>query len=158
MMQAVKWLYLMTLAIWIGSVVFFSFAVAPTVFRVLQPDDAARLQRAIFPKYYAAGIICAAIGLVCAGVLFAGDGLPRTPAIASLLLLAAMGGTDLWLRQSVVPRMAELREQRAAAKEPDAKLEAEWKSRHALSVQLNVVVLLGGMVLLGLFVIAGKNV
>ena len=41
MTQWLKWLYLLTLAVWIGSIVFFSFAVAPTVFKTLKPEDAA---------------------------------------------------------------------------------------------------------------------
>lgn len=142
-MQAVKWVYVMALAVWIGSIIFFSFAIAPTVFKVLQPEEAARLQRALFPKYYAAGIVCAAIGLACVAGLLAGHSLPKAPAIASLILLGVMGATDLWLRQSVVPRMTTLREQRAA----DPAAETAWKSMHKLSVVLNLAVLMGGAVL-----------
>jgi hypothetical protein len=130
--------------------------VAPTVFKVLKPEDAARLQRALFPKYYLVGIACAAVGIVCAGLLAAEQALPKWPAVLSLLLLAAMGATNLWLRQTVVPEMAALRDQRAAAaaqgREPDAKLETEWKTMHRLSIQLNVMVLLCGIVVLFLFV------
>ena len=57
MTQWVKWLYLLTLAVWIGSIVFFSFAVAPTVFKTLKPEDAAALIRRIFSKYYLIGIV-----------------------------------------------------------------------------------------------------
>ena len=48
--------------------------------------------------------------------------------------------------------MAEIREQRAAAKEPDPAIETEWKSLHRLSVQLNGAVLLAGLVLVFLVV------
>jgi uncharacterized membrane protein len=141
MTQAVKWIYLVTLAVWIGSIIFFSFVVAPTVFKVLKPEDAARLQRALFPRYYLVGMLCAALGIVCVGILLADRAFGKWPGILSLLLLAATGATDLWLRQTVVPHMAELREQRAA--EPtDSTLEKEWKTLHRLSVQLNVAVLL----------------
>jgi uncharacterized membrane protein len=156
MHHAIKWLYLVTLAAWIGSIIFFSFAVAPTIFKVLKPEDAAALQRRLFPKYYAVGILCAAVGIVCVGLLLADRVYGKWPGIASLLLLAAMGATDLWLRQSIVPRMTELREQRAAravtADEPDANLDAEWKSFHGLSVRLNLAVLLCGLALLFLVV------
>jgi hypothetical protein len=67
-----------------------------------------------------------------------------------------MGATDFWLRQTVVPHMAEIREQRAealsAGQQPSAEVEEEWKSLHRLSVQLNGAVLLGGLVLLFLVV------
>ena len=78
--------------------------------------------------------------------------------LAESMLLAAMGGTDLWLRQSVMPHMNELRDRRgavvAAGQEPDNELESEWKALHRLSVQLNGAVLLAGLALVFLIVFA----
>ncbi|HVM62801.1 MAG TPA: DUF4149 domain-containing protein [Verrucomicrobiae bacterium] len=156
MTQWLKWLYLVTLAVWIGSIVFFSFAVAPTVFKTLKPEDAAAVIRRVFSKYYLIGIVCAAVGIVCVGLLLADRSFGKWPAILSLLLLAAMGGTDLWLRQGVMPHMNHLRDQRAAlessGKPPDEDLESEWKALHRLSVQMNAVVLLCGLALVFLVV------
>jgi uncharacterized membrane protein len=152
MTQGIKWLYLVSLAMWVGSIMFFSFVIAPTVFKVLKPEDAAKLQRAMFPKYYLVGIICAGIGIVCVGLLLAERAVGKWPGVLSLLLLAGMGGTNLWLRQAIVPHMAEIREQRAAVAEPDPALDEEWKSLHRLSVQLNGAVLLCGLVLVFLIV------
>ena len=131
MTQWVRWLYVLTLAVWIGSIVFFSFAVAPTVFKTLKPEDAAALIRRIFSKYYLIGIVCSGVGIVCVGLLLADRSFGKWPAILTLLLLAGMGGTDLWLRQGVMPHMNHLRDQRAAVessgKQPDEELEREWK-------------------------------
>jgi uncharacterized membrane protein len=158
MTQWVKWLYLLTLAVWIGSIVFFSFAVAPTVFKTLKPEDAAALIRRIFSKYYLIGIVCSGAGIVCVGLLLADRSFGKWPAILTLLLLAGMGGTDLWLRQGVMPHMNHLRDQRAAiessGKPPDEELVGEWKGLHRLSVQMNGVVLLCGLVLVFLIVYA----
>jgi uncharacterized membrane protein len=158
MTQATKWLYLLTLVVWIGSIIFFSFVVAPTVFKTLKPEDAGLLIRKIFSKYYLVGIACSALGIVCVGLLLAGGAFGRWPGVLSLLLLAAMGTTDFWLRHAVMPHMNELRDQRAAVvasgREPDPAQEAEWKSLHALSVQLNGAVLLCGLVLIFLMVYA----
>src|SRR5580700_1638162 len=90
MTQGVKWFYLVTLAVWIGSIVFFSFVVAPTVFRTLKPEDAAALIRRIFSKYYLIGMICGAVGIVCVGLLLTDHAFGKWPAILSLLLLAGM--------------------------------------------------------------------
>src|SRR2546426_11948434 len=158
MTQAVKWAYLVSLGLWVGSIIFFSFFIAPTVFKELKPVDAARLQRALFPKYYLVGILCAGIGIVCVGLLVAERAFGKWPGVLSLLLLAVMGGTDFWLRQTVVPHMAEIRGQRAealnAGKEPDGAVEEEWRALHRLSVQLNGAVLLAGLVLVFLVVFA----
>ncbi len=156
MSQAIKLVYVLVLAVWIGSIVFFSFAVAPSVFRTLSPEDAGKLIRKIFSKYYLVGIVCAAVGIVCVGILVADSRLDKWPAILSLLLLAAMGATDLWMRQSVSPQMNDLRDRivviSATGQQPDPELEKEWKSLHRLSVQLNAAVLLCGVVLLFLVV------
>src|SRR5437867_865479 len=114
MTQGIKWLYLLTLAVWIGSIVFFSFVVAPTVFKTLKPEDAASLIRKIFAKYYVVGCVCAAVAIMCVGTLAMRRAFGVWPAAFSLILLVAMGGTDLCLRQSVMPHMNELRDRRAA--------------------------------------------
>ena len=152
MITAVKWFYLVTLGVWVGSIIFFSFVVAPTIFRVLQPDDAAKLQRALFPMYYTVGIVCAAVGIVCVGILL-GAHVLRTPiGVACLLLIAGCGGANVWMLKGVMPQMLDVRqrvaEARSADRPLDPQLESEWKSMHRLSVQLNGAVLLCGLVLL----------
>ena len=129
MTHAVKCLYLLTLAVWIGSIIFFSAIVAPTIFKTLKPDDAATLIRRIFPQYYLLGILCAAIAIAALGLMLADRTLAKYPAILSLLLIAAMGATDLWLRQGLMPHMNSLRTRRAAlessAQPPDPTLDLD---------------------------------
>lgn len=155
MTPVVKYLYLLTLAVWVGSIVFFSFVQAPTVFQTLDAENAARLQRATFPKYYLVGIVCAMAGVVCVAVLLAEQALPARAGILCLLLLAGMGALNVWMRQGVAPQMARVREQRAVAAPGSRELaaaEAEWRQLHGLSVKVNGAVLLGGLVLLGVAV------
>jgi hypothetical protein len=156
MVPFVKWIYLLALAVWIGSMVFFTAVVAPTVFKVLSSDDAARLQRAIFPRYYLLGILCAAVGIVCVGWLLADRAFGKWPGILSLLLLATTGGTDGWLLMAVLPRLHELRERKTpvigSGVLPDPRWEQEWKELHRASVQLNVAVLIAAVSLAFLLV------
>jgi len=157
MTPVVKYVYLLTLAVWVGSIVFFSFVQAPTVFQTLDTENAARLQRATFPKYYMVGIVCAAVGIGCVAVLLAEQVWPLRVGIFCLLLLAGMGALNVWMRQGVAPQMARVREQRAVAAAGSRELaaaEAEWKQLHGLSVKVNGAVLLGGLVLLGVAVSA----
>ena len=69
-----------------------------------------------------------------------------------MLLLAGCGAADLWMRQGVLPQMTAVRERvaaaRAAGQELDPQLDADWKAMHRLSVRVNGVVLLCGLVLL----------
>jgi uncharacterized membrane protein len=55
--------YLLALAAWVGSIAFFSFGVAPIIFKVLEKEQAARFVRALFPRYYAWGAIAGALAL-----------------------------------------------------------------------------------------------
>lgn len=46
-------------ATWLGSIIFFSFIIAPQIFKVLPRFEAAKLQNHLFPFYYSVGIVCA---------------------------------------------------------------------------------------------------
>jgi len=160
MNQALKWVYLVTLITWIGSIIFSSFVVAPTVFapNLLKPEDQGAVIRRIFSKYYMIGMVGSVVGIVAVGLLVANRAFGKWPGVATLLLLAMMGGVDLWLRQAVMPHMNELRDHRAAlvarGEPPSPELDSEWASLHRLSVQLNGAVLLSGLVLVFLVVYA----
>jgi hypothetical protein len=148
MTPIIKLLYLVSLAVWTGTIVFFSAVVAPTLHRTLKPEDASNLTRKLFPKYYLTGIVCAAVGIVCVGLLTFDRAFGKWPGVLSLLLLAGLGATVFWLRQTIVPAMDALREKRD--KDPEA--EADWKTMHGQSVRLNVVTLIGLLALLFLTV------
>lgn len=53
--------------LWFGKIVFFSFAIAPMIFKVLDRPVAANLQQNLFPIYYIVGIGC---GLILFGLDF----------------------------------------------------------------------------------------
>ncbi len=55
--------YLVALAVWIGSSVFFWFAVAPIIFKVLGGETGGTFVRAVFPRYYLWGAIAGAVAL-----------------------------------------------------------------------------------------------
>ena len=55
--------YVIALTAWVGSILFFSFAVAPVIFTVLGPEAGGRFVRALFPRYYAWGAIAGAVAL-----------------------------------------------------------------------------------------------
>jgi len=158
MIQLVRWCYLLVLALWVGGIAFFSFIVAPTVFKTLGAAEAGRLQRALFPRYYLLGLLCAAAGILCVGWLLAEHAFAKWPGLCSLLLLAGMGATQFWLRQTILPRLGELHDRKnpviGTGQPPDTEVGAEWKSLHALSVQLNAAVLICGLTLLFLVVFA----
>lgn len=141
-----KWLYLLSLALWLGSIVFFSFVVAPAVFRSLPRAEAGRVLGSIFPIYYGMGYACGGALLASALLLFRTTR-PRAASWGAAAVLAAfMLGATLYAGLVVQPRVRALRsvldETRGA---PAAK--EEFDRQHRLAVQLNVAVLCGGLII-----------
>ena len=139
-----KWLYLMALIVWIGEVVFFSFVVAPAVFRALPAPEAGRMVGTIFPIYYRVGYVCGAILLVTGGVLLGNAG-ARIWWGVNAALVAVMFMATLYAGVIIQPRAAALRPQIHDATAPPT-VKQEFDRLHRLAVQLNAAVLLCGVV------------
>jgi hypothetical protein len=134
--------YLLALASWVGSVLFFSFGVAPVIFRVLGKESGGRFVRALFPRYYAWGVVSGAIALPALASVPLAFPEYRGPWIglqAGLILAGVL--IFLYCGNSLTPAINAARDEG-----PDG---AERFDRlHKRSVQLNAVALLLGVVLL----------
>lgn len=122
-----EWLAWLALSLWLGAMGFFSFVVAPTVFRVLDGEAAGRFLRTVFPRYYLFGAGCslvlvtAALVSPVAGVWVLGGGLVLAGlAFASLALVPAIN----------------------RARDAGASGARRFQRLHGLSVGLNVLALL----------------
>lgn len=144
MLALLKWLYLMALIVWLGEVVFFSFVGAPSVFRALPPAEAGRVVSTIFPIYYRIGYVCGAV-LLIASVVVLMSASARGWWGLTAVLTAIMLGATLYAGVIVQPRAAALRPQIHDAAAPPT-IKEEFDRLHRLAVQLNVVVLLCGVV------------
>lgn len=135
-MTALRFLYLLSLAVWIGSLAFFSFFAAPALFRALPREEAGRAVAAVFPAYYAVGWAAGAVALAAtlAGAAAAG----RFPSAARWRagLLALMLALSLYAGLVVLP---EVRAARAAGDE------AGRARGHRVSVLLNLAVIACGV-------------
>jgi uncharacterized membrane protein len=140
----VKWLYLAALIVWLGEIVFFSFVVAPAIFRTLPTADAGRAVGAVFPLYYRLGYVCGGALLLTTLVLM-GGAVSRAWWGVNAGLAALMLGATLYAGVVIQPRASELRPQiHDPAAPPTAK--EEFDRLHRLAVQLNGAVLLCGVV------------
>ena len=141
----INFIYLLSLVFWIGSIIFFSFFVAPVVFKTLEREKAGELVGIIFPRYYMIGYVCGV--LVFAALLLTG---PETAGLKWCAWGIMMLGTAS-AGLGVNPRAKTLKEKLKDASEtekPD--LEARFKILHSLSVKLNAAVLFAGLWLLWL--------
>ena len=152
MTALLRFVHLLSLGIWVGSVVFFSFVTAPALFGALPRDMAGRAVSAIFPRYYALGGACGALALLTGLLLGA-----RQPAwgrllAAELVLLALMTGIVVYAGRVVLPEAGRARlalpSLEGTPAYDDAK--ARFDSLHRRSVLLNGTVLILGVVSIAL--------
>ena len=141
----INFIYLLSLVCWVGSIFFFSFFVAPVVFKTLEREKAGELVGIIFPRYYMIGYVCGVLVLVT--LLLTG---PETVGLKWCAWGIMMLGTAS-AGLGVNPGAKTLKEKLKDASEtekPD--LEARFKTLHSLSVKLNAAVLFAGLWLLWL--------
>jgi len=134
--------YLLALTAWVGSILFFSFGVAPLIFTALGEESGGKFVRAMFPRYYAWGLMCGAIALpasVAAPLSFPEY---RGPAVGiqSLVIVACILVT-LYAGNSLTPAIN-------AARDAGLEGQARFERLHRRSVWLSMIVLLAGIGLL----------
>ena len=135
-------IYLFALTSWVGSILFFSFAVAPIIFKVLGAESGATFVRALFPRYYAWGVISSAVALaalVCGPLSYPELRGPMIGAQATLILISF--AIMLYCGNTLTPAIN-------AARDEGPESAGRFDRLHKRSVNLNVVVLLIGLVLL----------
>ncbi len=152
MIEILAYLHLLAVAVLVGKIVFLSFVTAPILARTLDPDAFARVVRMLFPRYYALGMTAATAGwasITSLGLL-KGFGLPYL--IAATLWLGVLA-IENYCRSPLTPRINALSDQLKDAAQRGVNVVSIRKDRDALhrrSVQLNGVVLMLGLCLIGL--------
>jgi uncharacterized membrane protein len=141
--------YAIALTAWVGSILFFSFVVAPIVFKVLDAEAGGKFVRALFPRYYLWGVISSAVALpalVCGALAFPERRGPMVgvQALAIVISLLIM----LYCGNSLTPAINAARDEGPGSADRFDRL-------HKRSVILNGVVLLIGLALLVAFASRG---
>ncbi len=138
-------IYVLALAAMAGGIIFFSFIVAPVIFRVLGQESGARFVRTLFPRYYLWNAILAAIALPAfvAGPLafpeYRGIGVGVQSAILLACILIMLYGGN-----SLVPQINQARDAGPSAHD-------RFERLHRRSVILNAAAMVSGIGLLVAF-------
>ena len=138
-MDILRTLVLICIAGWLAISTFFSFAVAPLAFRVIDRAVAGQLVAAVLPRYYDWGVVLCVIALTASAVQAVSGRRPRGSALAGGGLCALMFGLLLWASIVVLPRAAPTRR---------ARDDSAFALAHRASVQLNGLTLLAGAAVL----------
>ena len=146
-MLLINFIYLLSLIIWIGSIIFFSFITAPSLFKALPPEFASKAIGAIFPKYYPVGYISGAFAFMSLIFHSAKTGI-WSP--LKMFLLIVMIALTLFASLNIHPKARALKEEMQAATDTieHDHLKVEFDRVHKISVVYNGIVLLLGLILI----------
>ena len=147
MTNILRFVQVFALGTWVGSIFYFSAAVAPAAFRVLQSQDqAGLLVEFTLRRLHTLGVV-AGLAFLFASALLA----MSASGSGKSLLLPAIGVTVMLIltiisQHVVIRRMMNLRRQMVsvAATPPDNPLRVEFDRLHGVSVQLEGATLLIG--------------
>ncbi len=133
-------------AILVGSIVFQSFIVAPTVFHRLENPQAGRLLRALFPRFYLLGLLCGLVLLLGVGSVGISQGWSAQTKwlLSAAVFMTALQLFSLWL----VPHIN-------AARDAGIAGQGRFQRLHGLSVLLTILVLILGVGVLVVLTNAG---
>jgi len=152
MQTALKFIYILSVCFWIGSIFFFSFFAAPSIFKVLPRETAGNVVTDIFPKYYLVAYVCGGAAIITTILLrmLSGQGgsilfIIRLSALAVMLALAVYAGSVL--RPQAVGARTEMRSLTEESPNYPASQE-KFRKLHARSAIINSAVFLLGIAIL----------
>lgn len=152
MWTTLRFFQLLGLSVLLGGMSYFSFIVAPTLFRGLPREQAGDIVSLLFPGYYLLSAIAIAVTLAASAFLFWREGAAARSSLASIILLGVMLIAMLYAGQVITPRAHQLKEESRIAQETPrrAEIDGEFNRLHRLAVRLNGFVLILALVLLGM--------
>jgi len=140
-MLLLKFTHLLSLSVWVGSMIFFSFMAAPAIFKALPRETAGDVVARIFPQYYKLGCLCSVLALGSLPLI-------SSPDPGRLFCLGGMTALSFYAALVMGPKVRRLKSAlRAAEGDIEAK-KRQFSKLHGLSMGLNMLVLAMGLVLI----------
>ena len=152
MNSILRFVQVFALGAWVGSIIYLSFVVAPGAFGVLQSRDQAGLMVGYsLARLHYIGMVAAVLYLVAGLALAQSVKAFLQPAMLGVILMLLLTTVS---QTRVTPRMTELRTEMVSvdATPKDNPLRVEFDRQHRVSVRIEVVVLMLGIVALFLTV------
>lgn len=145
-MRFLRYLYILILGSWVGALIFFGAAVAPTLFRTIGAEHAAAVVRQLIPTL---DIFALAGGPVLVLLCWIGEGKPRGVKLFRTVVLTAISVLAALSMFTVSPKMAALRAEvgnRISTLPESNPLRKQFGQLHGFSTTMMLAELLLGLV------------
>lgn len=144
MLNTLRFVLLLSIVLWVGALVFFTFFVTPSIFQVLPRDLAGELVGAIFPKYWAIGYVA---GVLSIASLLAISFVEKAFPAARILLLAFMTAATFYSGMVIAPEAKAVHREMRAASDPakTKEFKEDFARLHLHSYVLNMAVIVSGV-------------
>ena len=141
----ITFIHLMSLVVWIGSMIFFSFFGAPSIFNVLGRELAGDVVGDILPKYWLIGYVCSTTALASLIYLWRYG---KSGFTARIILLAVMMVSTFYTGLCIGSNAAEIKAQMRTTEDAGKKeeLRNRFSKIHRRSMVMNVIILILGIV------------
>ena len=146
-MAIIRFFHLLSLVVWLGGMIFFSFIAAPSIFKVLPRETAGDVVGDIFPKYWAVGYVCSITAIITVIALSVQG---RAYPWARIILLFVMSGLTFYSGLVVGAKARDVKAQIRIIEDPSQKeaLRLQFKALHKRSTILNGLILILGLIVI----------
>lgn len=149
MQITLKFLLTLSISFWVGTIFFFSFFAAPSIFKILPRETAGNVVSDIFPKYYLVAYVCGLVAVISSlFLIYIGNhkitGLHGIKTLGILIML----GLALYAGQVIRPEAHSVRTEirnigESSPKYPE--LRKNFSTLHMKSAIINLVVFIMGI-------------
>lgn len=142
-MSIVAVIYRLAISCWLGGAALFTFVLTPILFHSYPRDLAGGIVGVLFPGYFRWGLACGAVALLAQFFR------PGRGGRASALLIAAMLALTAVQALVIEPRAAALKKEIPSFETTasDHPLRLQFRKLHGISAAGNLLVIVGGVVL-----------
>ncbi|MFQ5585367.1 MAG: DUF4149 domain-containing protein [Thermodesulfobacteriota bacterium] len=143
-MHVIRFVHLISVVVWIGSIIFFSLFAAPSIFKVLPREVAGDVVGAIFPKYWMVGYVCSLVTIITLIALSVDE---KTLPLLKIAILVVMTALTFYSGLAVGSKARSIKAEIRAVETAEQKepLTKRFKTLHRRSMMLNVIILLLGL-------------
>ena len=140
--------YTLTLALWVGGISLFTFIITPEIFRSYGRDAAGQIVGKLFPGYFVFILVLSALALLA--LLFSKSLFGQTSYRWSLVLAVIAVVINVFVYFKLHPEIRSIKQKINSFQSPteDSPERKIFRSLHAVSATLNLILLADGVTLL----------